>query len=69
MYEKSMIELRTYVRRVPINEFDGLLVKMQTLDDTIADLAPPVFDKEVQNYVLNSIISIKARRSLFVISM
>ena len=41
-YEKTFIEFRTYVRGVPVEEFDGFLIKMQTLDDTITDLTPPV---------------------------
>ena len=40
-YEKTLIELKTYVRGLPLEEFDGFLVKMQTLDDTITDFTPP----------------------------
>ena len=40
-YEKTLIELRTYVRVLPVEEFDGFLIKMQTLDDTITDFTLP----------------------------
>ena len=33
-----------------MDEFDGFLIKMQTLDDTITDFTPPVSDKCVQKY-------------------
>ena len=49
-YEKTLIELRTYVRGLPLEEFDGCLIKMQTLDDTITDFTPPVADRCVQEY-------------------
>ena len=40
-YERTLIELRTYVRGLPLEEFDGFLIKIQTLDDTITDFIPP----------------------------
>lgn len=43
-YDKTLIELRTYVRVLPMD------VMMQTLDDTIADFSPCVSDKCVQEY-------------------
>ena len=49
-YDKTLIELRTYVRGLPMEEFEGFLIKMQTLDDTITDFTPPVSDKCVQEY-------------------
>ena len=49
-YDKTLIELRTYVRGLPMEEFEGFLIKMQTLDDTITDFTPPVSDKCVQQY-------------------
>ena len=49
-YEKALIELGTYMRGLPVEEFDGFLIKMQTLDDTITDFTPPVSDKCVQEY-------------------
>jgi hypothetical protein len=49
-YEKTLIELKTYVRGLPMEEFDGFLIKMQTLDDTITDFTPPVSDKIVRDY-------------------
>ena len=49
-YDKTLIELRTYMRGLPMEEFEGFLIKMQTLDDTITDFTPPVSDKWVQGY-------------------
>ena len=49
-YEKTLIELRTYVRGLPLDEFDGFLIKMQTLDDTITDFTPPVYDRCLREY-------------------
>ena len=49
-YDKTLIELRTYVRGLPMEEFEGFLIKIQTLDDTITDFTPPVSDKCVQEY-------------------
>jgi len=47
-YDKTLIELRTYVGGLRMKEFEGFLIKMQTLDDTIADFTPPVSDKCVR---------------------
>ena len=49
-YEKTLIKLRTYVRGLPLEEFDGFLINMQTLDITIMDFTPPVCDRCVQEY-------------------
>ena len=49
-YEKTLIELKTYVRGLPLDEFDGFLVKMQTLDDIITDFTPPVYDCCLRGY-------------------
>ena len=49
-YDKTLIELKTYVRGLPMEEFEGFLIKMQTLDDTITDFTAPVSDKCVQEY-------------------
>ena len=49
-YEKTLIELRTYVRGLPMEEFDGFLIKMQTIDDTITDLTPPTSNNLVKEY-------------------
>jgi len=46
--DKTLIELRTYVRGLRMDEFDGFFIKMQTLDDTVTDFTPPVSDKCVQ---------------------
>ena len=48
-YAKTLTELRNYVRGLPFDE-DTFLVKMQTLDDTITDFAPPVPDVYTQKY-------------------
>ena len=48
-YAKTLTELRNYVRGLPFDE-DPFLVKMQTLDDTITDFAPPVPDVYTQKY-------------------
>ncbi|KAL9970539.1 hypothetical protein ACROYT_G022933 [Oculina patagonica] len=49
-YDKTLIELRTYARGLPMDELEGFLIKMQTLDDTIIDFAPPLADKYIQGY-------------------
>ena len=49
-YQKTLIELKTYVRGLPLDKFDGFLVKMQTLDDTIIDFTPPVSDRCTHEY-------------------
>ena len=49
-YEKTLIELRTYVRGLPLEEFDGFLIRMQTMDDTITDLTPPTSDRLVKQH-------------------
>ena len=49
-YEKTLIELRTYVRGLPMEEFEGFLIRMQTMDDTITDLTPPTSDHLVKQY-------------------
>ena len=49
-YEKTLIELKTYVRGLPLEELDGFLIKMQTLDKVITDFFPPVFDRWIRQY-------------------
>ena len=49
-YEKTLIELRMYVRGLPLEEFDGFLIRMQTIDDTITDLTPPTSDRIIKQY-------------------
>ena len=49
-YEKTLIELKTYVRGLPLDEFDSFLVRLQTLDDTITDFTPPVSDHCARQY-------------------
>ena len=45
--EKTLIKLR----RLPLKEFDGFLIKMQTLEDIITDFMPPVSDCCVQQKI------------------
>lgn len=52
MHEKTLIELRTYVRGFPLDEFEGFLIKLQTMDDTITDLTQPIKDAYVKQYDL-----------------
>ena len=49
-YEKTLIELKTYVRGLPLEEFDGFLIRMQTFDEVITDFTPPVFDRVIRQY-------------------
>ena len=49
-YAKTLIELQTYLRGLPFDEFEGFLVKMQTLDDTITDFTPPISDACSREY-------------------
>ena len=49
-YEKTLIELKTYVRGLPLEELDGFLIKMQTLDEVVTDFTPPVFDCWTRRY-------------------
>ena len=48
-YAKTLTELRNYVQGLPFDE-DAFLVKMQRLDDTITDFAPPLSDAYVHAY-------------------
>ena len=54
-HEKTLIELRTYVRGFPFDEFEGFLSKLQTLEDTITEWAPPVYDRVTKHYGLKFI--------------
>ena len=47
-YAKALTELKTYVRGVPLEDLEGFLIKMQTLDDTIVDFTPPLPKRCVQ---------------------
>ena len=49
-HEKTLIEVRTYMRGFPLEEFDGFLVKLQTMYDTITDLMPPTYNHLVKQY-------------------
>ena len=33
-----------------MEEFDGFLIRMQTLDEVITDFTPPVFDRVIRQY-------------------
>jgi len=39
-YKKTLIKLTKYVRKLNLEEVDGFLINMQTLDDTITDFIP-----------------------------
>ena len=50
-YEKTMIEVKNYARGgLDTLDFNNFLVKMQTLEETITDFAPPVSDNCTQCY-------------------
>lgn len=49
-YAKTLIELRTYVRGLPPDGLEAFLVKMQTLDDIITDVTPPLPKHCSRNY-------------------
>ena len=49
-YAKALTELKTHVRGVPLEDLEGFLITMQTLDDTIVDFTPPLPKRCVQDY-------------------
>ena len=49
-YAKALIELRTYVRGIPFEGLEGVLIKMQILDDNIIDFTPSLPKRCVQEY-------------------
>jgi len=49
-YAKALTELKTHIRGVPLEDLEGFLIKMQTLDDTIVDFTPPLPKRSVQDY-------------------
>ena len=49
-YAKALIELRGYVRGLPLEDLDSFLVKMKTLEDTIVDMTQPLSDTIVKDY-------------------
>ena len=50
-YEKTLIELRNYVRAgMDDASMSSFLTKMQTLDDTITDFTPSTDDRVVKSY-------------------
>ena len=49
-HEKILIELCTYMRGFSLKEFDGFLIKLQTMDDTITNLTPPTYNGLVKQY-------------------
>ena len=48
-YEKTLTELRNYAM-IGVDELDGFLTKMQTLDDVVTDFTPPTYDRYVLDY-------------------
>ena len=50
-YEKTMIELRNHTRMgIDERNMNSFLTKMQTLDDTITDFAPPTDERYINQY-------------------
>ena len=50
-YEKTMIEIKSYVRGgLDPLDLNNFLVKMQTLEETITDFAPPLSDSCTLRY-------------------
>ena len=49
-YLKTLSELRMHVRGLPLEELTHFLVKMQTLDDIIADFTPPIHERFLKHY-------------------
>jgi len=45
-YEKTLTELRNYALG-GVEDLDGFLTKMQTLDDVVTDFTPPTYDRYV----------------------
>ena len=43
-FAKILVELKTYARGLPLDDFEGFLLKSQVNEETIKDLAPPVPD-------------------------
>ena len=50
-YEKTMIELRNYTRMgIDEHAMSTFLTKMQTLDNTVTDFAPPTDERYIHEY-------------------
>ena len=49
-YAKTLTELRMYARGLPPDGLHGFLIKMQTLDDIIMDLTPPISKISLNTY-------------------
>ena len=49
-YAKTLTELQTYVRGLPLDGLDKFLIQMQTLDDIIVDLTPRIPHSCVEKY-------------------
>ena len=49
-FAKALTELKTHGRGVPLEDLEGFLIKMQTLDDTIVEFTPPLPKRCVQEY-------------------
>ena len=50
-YEKTLTELRNHALG-GVEELDGFLTKMQTLDDVVTAFTPPTYDRYVRDYDL-----------------
>ena len=49
-YEKILVELETYARGLPLDDFEGFLQKAQINEETIKDLAPAIPDSSIKKY-------------------
>jgi len=49
-YAKTLTELRMYARGLPPEGLQHFLIKMQTLDDIIVDLTPPITTNSLNTY-------------------
>jgi len=50
-YEKTLIELRNHAHAgVDEHQMNSVLIKMQTMDDTITDITPPTHESYSRDY-------------------
>ena len=62
-YAKALTGLRTYVRGLPPDGLNSFLIKMETLDDIVVDLTPPI-PKQPLNTYQDELDGYKTRRTL-----
>jgi len=50
-YEKTLSELRNHAQTgMDESQMNGFLIKMQTIDDTVTDIAPPTRESYIRDY-------------------